>query len=90
MTRMGCTAHRGGVTSAISIELMPRAQTSTCGQVQHKREGMGSLCSELQSHMSHLQTAPLHDTEDVHTSACCLTPVLKAPAYDVCAAAFIG
>lgn len=29
MTRMGCTAQRGGVTSAISIALMPSAHTST-------------------------------------------------------------
>lgn len=30
MTRMGCTACRGGTTSAISITLMPNAQMSTC------------------------------------------------------------
>lgn len=30
MTRMGCTAQRGGVTSAISIALTPNAHTSTC------------------------------------------------------------
>ena len=30
MTRMGCTDHLGGVTSAISTALMPKAHTSTC------------------------------------------------------------
>ena len=29
MTRMGCTDHLGGVTSAISTALMPKAHTST-------------------------------------------------------------
>lgn len=30
MTRMGCTDHLGGVTSAISTALIPSAHTSTC------------------------------------------------------------
>ena len=30
MTRIGCTAQRGGFTSAISMALMPSAHTSTC------------------------------------------------------------
>jgi hypothetical protein len=33
MTRRGWTAHRGGVISAISMALMPIAQTSACGSI---------------------------------------------------------
>ena len=30
ITRIGCTVHRGGIVSAISIAEIPRAQMSTC------------------------------------------------------------
>ncbi len=40
MTRMGCTAQRGGVTSAISIALTPSAHTSTCPHAEQPSAAM--------------------------------------------------